>query len=118
RHASAAMARLSSMFSESQVNPSPSAHQSTPSSRATFSSPTLHSPDLRNWTTATFQPRAMARITVPNAAVDFPFPSPVLTRTRDEARSVALGGGVLGGSSVLPRSYGAARPARPAPRPR
>ena len=37
------------------MNPSPSANQSTPSRVATSCSPTCHSPDFRNWTTATFQ---------------------------------------------------------------
>src|SRR5690554_3853063 len=98
RQASTAIACDSSMFSASQVNPSPRANQSTPSCRAIFSSPTFHSPDFRNWITATFQPRASARIIVPNAAVDLPFPSPVLTITKEGARRVAGGGGSVGGS--------------------
>src|SRR5690606_34333090 len=98
RHASMAIACDSSMSSDSQVNPSPRANQSTPSWRAIFSSPTFQSPDLRNWTTATFQPRARARSIVPKAAVDLPLPSPVLTMIREGARRVAGGGGSVGGS--------------------
>src|SRR5690606_20369143 len=106
--ASTAIACDSSMSSDSHVNPSPMANQSTPSWRAIFSSPTFQSPDFRNCTTATRHPRASARIMVPKAAVDFPLPSPVLTITRDGARRVAAGGGSVGGSwpgSVIrPRS--------------
>src|SRR5262249_2361609 len=38
-----------------------------------------------NWTTQARQPRAIARIAVPKAAVDLPLPSPVLTMTTDGA---------------------------------
>jgi hypothetical protein len=75
------------------VKPSPMDHQSTPSSRATFSSPTLHLPDLTNWNTHAFHPLATARSRMPMAAVVLPFPSPVFTSTREEAgaRFGALG---------------------------
>ena len=48
--------------------------------------------------THTFQPRATARIAVPKAAVDFPFPSPVLTITIDDALLVASAGPFVGTS--------------------
>src|ERR1700688_4129414 len=94
------------MFCESQVKPSPIVHHSTPRLVAAFCSPTFHFSDLRNWITHTFQPRATARSTVPNAAVDLPFPSPVLTITTDGAFLVARAGALVGTSSgfteVLP----------------
>ncbi len=99
RQASFATASDSLMSALSQVNPSPSAHQSTPRLRPIFSSPTFQSPDLRNCTTDTFHPRATARSIVPNAAVDFPFPSPVLTMTSEGSRSVPGSGGDVGGSA-------------------
>src|SRR5207244_6999234 len=78
--------------SESHVKPSPIAHQSTPSrSRHTVSSPTRHSPDFTNCTTATCQSRATARTTTPNAAVDLPLPSPVFTITTLAARRRGAG---------------------------
>ena len=98
-HASRATASVSDMFSESQVKPSPNAHQSTPNRRPIFSSPTFQSPDLRNCTTATFHPREMARSIVPKAAVLLPLPWPVLIRTRDGARFDPGGGPSVGGAS-------------------
>src|SRR5262249_49514989 len=92
RHASRATASLRAMSFESHVNPSPIVHHSTPSRFADCSSPTRQRPDLTNCTTQTDQPRATARITVPNAAVDLPLPSPVLTITTDGARTVARAG--------------------------
>src|SRR5712692_2745991 len=80
------------MWRESHVNPSPKVHHSTPRLVAAFCSPTFHLSDLRNWITHTRQPRATARIAVPNAAVDFPLPSPVFTSTTDGAFLVARGG--------------------------
>src|SRR5581483_7491223 len=101
-HAARSTASSRVRSEESQVKPSPIAHQSTPSrSRLTASSPTFHSPDLRNWITATFQPRATARSTTPNAAVDFPLPSPVLTRTRLGTRRRGCGSWCSVGTSAL-----------------
>src|SRR5260370_26103578 len=77
------------MFLLSHVKPSPIVNHSTPRLVAAFSSPTFHLPDLTNWMTHTFQPRATARMAVPNAAVDFPFPSPVFTITIEDALLVA-----------------------------
>ncbi len=76
------------------------------------SSPTCQSPDFRNWTTATFHSRAMARIMMPNAAVDLPFPSPVLTTTTERAARAPSGRWCsAGGSSVVTsasrRNFGA-----------
>src|SRR5688500_11780939 len=99
-HASRATASSSLRSSESHVKPSPIAHHSTPSCTATFSSPTRHLPDFRNCTTATRQSRAIARITMPNAAVDFPLPSPVFTITSDGAGFMPSGtGSSIGGCS-------------------
>jgi hypothetical protein len=39
-----------------------------------------------NWITLTRHPRATPRITTPNAAVDLPFPSPVLMSTSERWR--------------------------------
>ena len=72
-----------SRSSDSHVKPSPMLHHSTPSRRATASSPTRHLPDFMNWMTPTDQSRATARMSVPKAAVDLPFPWPVLTSTID-----------------------------------
>src|SRR5438067_4663148 len=83
RQASRATASDSFMSCESHVNPSPSVHHSTPSRAAISRSPVFHLSDLMNCTTHTFQPRAKARSIVPNAAVDLPLPSPVLTMTID-----------------------------------
>jgi hypothetical protein len=48
--------------------------------------------------TQTFQPRATARRAVPNAAVDLPLPSPVLTSTSEGAeRRAGRCGGSTGG---------------------
>jgi len=58
-------------------------------------------PDLTNWITHTFQPRATARIAVPKAAVDFPFPSPVFTITIEGALLVARAGPWVGTSLGL-----------------
>src|SRR5688500_5436858 len=81
-HAAWATAWSCVRSADSHVNPSPMANQSTPRrSRRTRSSPTCHFPDLRNWTTLTGQPRATRRTTMPNPAVDLPFPSPVFTTT-------------------------------------
>src|SRR5437016_142721 len=96
--ASRAIASERSISFESQVKPSPIAHHSTPSAVADCCSPTFHLPDLMNWITQTFQPRATARNTVPKAAVDFPFPSPVLTSTTDGARFSARLGAFVGTS--------------------
>src|SRR5687767_14377241 len=85
RQASMARAEDSSRSFDSQVNPSPPLIQSTPSSRAIFSSPTFQRSDLMNWTTATRQPRASARSITPKAAVDFPLPCPVFTSTSEGA---------------------------------
>jgi hypothetical protein len=54
---------------------------------------------LTNWITQTFHPRATARIAVPKAAVDLPFPSPVFTITIEAALLVA-GAGPLVGTSL------------------
>ena len=86
-----------SRSSISQVKPSPIVCHSAPSSLSTRASPDFHLPDLRNWTTHTFQPRPRARSTVPMAAVVLPLPSPVATRTSDGALRVAWGGAVVGG---------------------
>src|SRR2546421_10899320 len=105
------------MSVESQLNPSPRAHHSTPRRRADCSSPTFQRPDLTNWMTQTVQPRATARIAVPKAAVDLPFPSPVFTMTTDGAFTVALGGdsdGTSWGSmAAMLRSGTTARTASP-----
>src|ERR1700736_6001087 len=87
------------MLRESHVNPSPIVHHSTPRLVAAFCSPTFHFSDLRNWITHTFQPRATARMTVPNAAVDLPLPSPVLTITTEGAFRVARAGASVGTSA-------------------
>src|SRR5260221_958558 len=84
------------MFLLSQVKPSPIVSHSKSRLVAAFSSPTFHFPDLTNWMTHTFQPRATARIAVPNAAVDFPFPSPVFTITIEGALLVARAGPSVG----------------------
>jgi len=84
------------MFLLSHVKPSPIVNHSMPSLVAEVSSPTFHFPDLTNWMTHTFQPRAAARIAVPNAAVDFPFPSPVFTITIEGAFLVASAGPLVG----------------------
>src|SRR6266508_636120 len=57
-----------------------------------------------NWITHTFHPRATPRTTVPMAAVVFPLPSPVLTRT-NEAGETPPGrrGRSLGGCCSGPR---------------
>src|SRR5215470_1951536 len=89
------------MSFESQLKPSPMVHHSTPGLLAERSSPTLHLPDFMNWTTHTRQPRAIARIAVPKAAVDLPLPSPVFTMTTDGARTCALGGGSVGGRLLV-----------------
>src|SRR5882672_7776513 len=106
------------MSFESHVNPSPIVHHSTPSFTADCRSPTFHSSDLMNWITQTFQPRATARKAVPNAAVDFPFPSPVLTITTDGAFFVARVGARTGTSLSLiagpPQSVSSNRDHRPA----
>ena len=48
--------------------------------------------------TQTFQPRATARMAMPNAAVDLPLPSPVLTSTSEGAeRRAGRSGGSVGG---------------------
>ena len=73
-------------------------HHSMPSWTATSRSPTFQREAFRNWTTQTFQPRATARRAVPNAAVDFPLPLPVLTITTEAARRVARGGATTGTS--------------------
>src|SRR5205807_9294300 len=96
--ASTAAASVRSMSFESHVNPSPSAHQSIPRSLPAFASPTFHDGDFRNWTTHTRKPRPAARNAVPSAAVVFPLPSPVLTKTNDVARLRAGRGPVLGGA--------------------
>src|SRR5260221_9144438 len=86
------------MSFESHVNPSPSVHQSIPRSLPAFASPTFHEGDFKNWTTHTRKPRPAARNAVPSAAVVLPFPSPVLTRTNELARSRAGCGPVFGGA--------------------
>src|SRR6266481_79736 len=86
------------MFLLSQVKPSPIVSHSMPRLVAAFSSPTFQLPDFTNWMTHTFHPRATARIAVPNAAVDFPFPSPVLTITIEGAFLVASAGPLVGTS--------------------
>ena len=65
------------------------------------SSPTCHSPDFKNCTTATFQPRATARITTPNAELDLPLPSPVFTTTTDGRDPKPLGQLMLGRRLLL-----------------
>jgi hypothetical protein len=77
------------MSDESHVNPSPAVHQSMPSVVLAFCSPVRHLPDFTNCTMQTRHPAALARIAVPNAAVDFPFPSPVFTNTSEVAFRVA-----------------------------
>src|SRR5712691_7943999 len=84
------------MFLLSHVKPSPMVNHSMPRFVAAVCSPTFHLPDLTNWMTQTFHPRATARIAVPKAAVDFPFPSPVLTITTEGAFLVASGGAAVG----------------------
>src|SRR5712664_4413274 len=84
------------MLRESQLKPSPTVHHSTPRRVAASRSPTFHRSDLMNWITQTFQPRATARSAVPNAAVDLPLPSPVLTITMDDAFREAFGGAATG----------------------
>src|SRR5437879_12480068 len=54
-----------------------------------------------NWITHTRHPRATARMTTPKAAVDLPFPSPVLTKTSELGRTFGArgrGGGGAAGS--------------------
>src|SRR3989441_10484464 len=105
------------MFLLSHVNPSPIVSHAMPKLLAAFSSPTFQLPDLTNWMTQTVQPRATARIAVPKAAVDLPFPSPVFTMTTDGAFTVALGGdsdGTSWGSmAAMLRSGTTARTASP-----
>src|SRR5713226_4828524 len=91
-----AIASVRSMFLLSQVKPSPIVSHSTPRLVAAYSAPTFHFPDFTNWMTHTFQPRATARMAVPNAAVDFPFPSPVFTITIEGALLVARAGPSVG----------------------
>src|SRR5581483_234469 len=101
-HAARATASSSERSCESQVKPSPSVHQSTPSrSRHTFSSPTRQLPDFTNCTTATRQSRATERSTTPNADDDFPLPSPVFTTTTLSARRRAGLVCSRGGSCVM-----------------
>ncbi len=92
------MASVRSMLRESQVNPSPMVHHSTPRRSAASRSPTFHFSDLMNWITHTFQPRATARSTVPKAAVDLPLPFPVFTITIESTLREALGGASTGTS--------------------
>ena len=73
-------------------------HHSTPSRVAISFSPTFQRSDFKNWMTHTFQPRATARSTVPNAAVDLPLPSPVFTITTEGALREARGGACSGAS--------------------
>ena len=49
----------------------------SPSTRSARSSPTRHLADLTNWKTPIDQPWVQPRSASPNAAVDFPLPSPV-----------------------------------------
>src|SRR6266852_1971028 len=86
------------MFLLSHVKPSPMVNHSMPRFVAAVCSPTFHFPDLTNWMTHTFHPRATARMAVPKAAVDFPFPSPVLTITTEVAFLVARAGPLVGTS--------------------
>src|ERR1700720_421612 len=86
------------MFLLSHVKPSPIVSHSMPRLVAAFSSPTFHFPDLTNWMTLTFQPRAAPRIAVPKAAVDLPLPSPVFTITIEVALVVASAGPLTGTS--------------------
>ena len=105
---SAAWARSLLRSSESHVNPSPNAYQSTPSWRPTFSSPVFQLPDLMNCTTATFHPRPTARTIMPNADDDLPLPLPVFTTTSDSARRNPSGrGSSVGASSTASRSSSA-----------
>src|SRR4051812_29993435 len=58
----------------------------SPSACSACSSPTRHLPLLTNWYTATGSPAFQARSAVPNAAVDLPFMSPVLTTSSGRCR--------------------------------
>src|SRR5712691_3949681 len=89
------------MFLLSQVKPSPIVNHSMPRLIAAFSSPTFHLPDFTNWITHTLQPRAAARMAVPNAALDFPFPSPVFTMRIEGTLLVARAGPWVGTSLGL-----------------
>src|SRR3712207_1814721 len=74
-----------------QENPSPHVHQSMPSWLQTFPSPVRHWPDVVNCTTPQSHPRAMPRVSLPKAAVDFPLLLRVLTITFEDTRRRAGG---------------------------